>query len=73
MVFSAVLFKIKPGVDISIVTFVGLLLFIFSLFGLVPTMVFGIRLDMLLLLLLGLYTLISCFIMLKSHKNEKIP
>ena len=73
MVFSAILFKNKPGVDISIATFIGLLLFIGSLFGLVPKMIFGIRLDMLLLLLLGLYTPVSCFIRLKSQKNEKVP
>ncbi len=62
MVFSAVLYKNKPGVDISIATFVGLLLFIASLFGIIPNMVFSLRLDMLLLLLLCLYTLASFII-----------
>ena len=69
MVFSAVFSNGKPGIEISIATFIGLLIFIASLFGIVPGMIFGIRLDMLLLVLLGIYAIMSFVVRKMVNQN----
>jgi SSS family solute:Na+ symporter len=71
MVFSVVLSKRKPGIEISLATLVGLLIFLGSLFDLVPSIVGTVRLDMLLLIGLGLYSLGSFFIRyMLQNKNH---
>lgn len=71
MVFSVVLSKRRPGIEISMATLVGLHIFLGSLFGLVPSIVGTIRLDMLLLVGLAIYSLGSFFIRdLLQNKNH---
>ncbi len=59
MIFAAVLTKRAPNKLVIWATFGALLIFLSSVMKLIPTMVGAVRLDMGLLLLLGLITLIS--------------
>lgn len=61
MIFAAILSSKPPGFEIVILTFVGLLLFIGSLFGLLPAVIVGLRIETFLLLCLSLVVLISLF------------
>ena len=62
MVLAGVLMKRSPGMHVVAATAVALLVFLLSLVGLVPEMAGPIRLDLLLLLLLGIVTATSAFL-----------
>jgi SSS family solute:Na+ symporter len=62
MVLAGVLMKKSPGMHVVAATAVALLVFLLSLVGLVPEMAGPIRLDLLLLLLLGIVTATSAFL-----------
>ena len=69
MIFAAVLTKRAPGKVVIWATFVGLLIFLSSVMKLIPTMVGPVRLDMGLLLLLGLITVLSVLLKDKEVTN----
>lgn len=58
MIFTAIFLKKKPGVIIPVMTFTCLIIFILSLLGWIPDQIFRIRMDLLLLVFLGIFTLI---------------
>jgi SSS family solute:Na+ symporter len=61
MIFSAILSSRSPGIGIVILTFVGLLIFIGSLFKLLPVVLAGLQIETFLLLCLSLVVLVSLF------------
>lgn len=61
MIFAAVLSLKPPGSEIVVLTFAGLLLFIGSLFGLLPSALAGLRVETFILLCLSLVALLSYF------------
>ena len=56
LIIAAVLTPRPPGVEIVIATAMALLVFLCSLFGVVPVQIGQLRLDLLLLLLLSAFT-----------------
>ncbi|MEX2402105.1 MAG: sodium:solute symporter family protein [Rhodothermales bacterium] len=62
MVIAGVICRRAPGREVVVATAVGLILFILSLVGLVPSLVGPARLDLLLLVLLGIITAVSSVI-----------
>lgn len=62
MIFYAVLGKTKPGKEIIIFTFIGLIIFILSLLETIPNSVMNTRMDLFLLLSLGILTIVSAII-----------
>ncbi|MGM0474836.1 MAG: hypothetical protein ACQERV_11880, partial [Bacteroidota bacterium] len=58
MIFTAIFLKKKPGIIIPVMTFACLIIFILSLLGWIPDQIFRIRMDLLLLVILGIFTLI---------------
>ena len=62
MVFAAVLLKNPPRFEIIIATLIGLLLFLGSMFGIVPCEIGFLRLDMLLLIGLAVNATVSMFV-----------
>ncbi len=61
MILAGILAKKPLGAEIIVATALALLLFLCSLLGLIPTVVGPVRLDLLLLLSVGLVTLISYY------------
>jgi len=59
MIFAAILSSKPPGFEIVVLTFAGLLIFISSLFGLLPAELAGIRIETFILLCLSFVVLIS--------------
>lgn len=68
-----VLTKKAPGVEIVVATAVGLLVFLLSLVGIVPEMLGPVRLDLLLLLLLGAFTATSAYLRFRAHEVVEVP
>jgi SSS family solute:Na+ symporter len=62
MIFAAILQKKSPGFEVVIFTLAGLILFLASLFELIPAELLGFRMDMLLLVSLGIITIFSILI-----------
>ena len=62
MIFSALFSRRQPGIDVGIVTFLGLLIFLSSVLGIIPSVIGEIRLDFLLLVCLGIYAAFSSLI-----------
>jgi SSS family solute:Na+ symporter len=58
MIFTAVFTRKKPAVLIPMMTLACLIVFILSLLGLVPDQLFRIRMDLLLLVFLGIFSVI---------------
>jgi len=58
MIFSAVFSRRKPAKIIPFMTLIGLIIFIISLLGWIPDEILNIRMDMLLLIFLGVFTII---------------
>jgi hypothetical protein len=69
MVLAGVLMKKAPGMHVVAATAVALLVFLLSLIGVVPEMVGPVRLDLLLLLLLGIGTATSAFL---GHRGDTV-
>ncbi|KAA3657858.1 MAG: sodium:solute symporter family protein, partial [Calditrichaeota bacterium] len=61
MIFAAVLSSKPPGMEVVVLTAIGLLLFIGSLFGLVPQLLIGLRIETFILLSLALVACLSFF------------
>ena len=61
MIFAAVLSSKPPGLEIVVLTFAGLLIFIGSLFGLLPAVIVGLRVETFVLICLSLAVLVSLF------------
>jgi SSS family solute:Na+ symporter len=59
MIFYAVFNKKKPGKEVILLTFIGLVVFILSLLKIIPDSVLNIRMDLFLLLSLGILTIVS--------------
>lgn len=61
MIFAAILGSRPPGLELVVLTAAGLLLFIGSLFGLLPAVLTGLRIETFILLSLGLVAFFSMF------------
>ena len=59
MIFSAILFNKKPASIIPVMTLIGLIVFIISLFGWIPDLYWNIRIDIILLVVLGAFSIIA--------------
>ena len=57
MIFSAILLNKKPAPIIPVMTLIGLIVFIISLFGWIPDQYWNIRIDIILLAALGLFSI----------------
>jgi len=68
MIFSAILFKRKPAAIIPVMTLICLIIFILSLFGWIPDNIRNIRMDILLLVFLGVFSIITKLV--RSGKAE---
>ena len=67
MIFAAVFSKRKPGVVIPLVTVAALVLFILSLLGWIPDQFWNIRLDLMLLVFLGVF---SAVVSIYNNRSE---
>ncbi|UCG27844.1 MAG: hypothetical protein JSV24_00365 [Bacteroidales bacterium] len=67
MIFAAIFLKKSPGIEIVIATLTGLLLFIATLFNIIPSEIGTIRMDLLLLIFLGLFTVVIHFVRNRSN------
>jgi len=67
MIFSAILFNKKPASIIPVMTLIGLIVFIISLFGWIPEEYWNIRIDIILLAVLGLFSLTANLV------SSKVP
>ena len=61
MIFTGIFAKRKPGAEIPIVTGVALVVFLMSLFKVIPGIIGGMRLDLGLLIVLSLTAIVSAF------------
>ena len=59
MILAGIFSRRPPGLEVIIAAAVGLLLFLASLLNLIPSMIGPLRLDLLLLLAIGAFTLAS--------------
>ncbi len=69
MILAAILTQKKQGSEIIVVSAIGLLAFLASLLGIIPDSLWGFRLDLILLGLIGLVTVIS--VLLRKGKGEE--
>lgn len=65
LVLNGIFSRQKPGIEVILISLVGLLLFLLSLFGLLPSQIGIIRLDILIISIVGCFTIISA---LKRNK-----
>lgn len=61
MIFAAILSKQSPGPEIVVLTATGLLIFLGSLFGFLPSVLAGIRIETFILLCLSIVAIFSLF------------
>ncbi|MCK5462997.1 MAG: hypothetical protein KAI95_08265, partial [Bacteroidales bacterium] len=71
MILAAILRERPPSKWIVVLTAVAIILFILSLLEIIPAMIGGLRMDLALLLILGLFTTISIFVQIKSGESGK--
>jgi len=69
MILAAILRERPPSKWIVVLTAVAIIVFILSLLEIIPAKIGGLRLDLALLLILGLFTSISIFVQDKSGKS----
>ncbi len=69
MIFYAILSKHKPGMEIIVFTCIGLIFFILSLLKTIPNEVLNVRMDLFLLLSLGIITILS--VIIRNFVNKK--
>ena len=62
MILAAVLSKTKPGIEIVFATFTAMTVFLCSQFGFAPTVIGGWKIELILLLGLGIVTVTSQWI-----------
>lgn len=69
MVLAGVIGKRPPGIEVPAATAIGLFIFLLSLAGVLPSQVGSVRLDLFLLLLLGLITAVSAAV---HHRRARV-
>ena len=73
MILAAILRERPPSKWIVILTAVAIVVFISSLLEIIPAKVGGLRMDLVLLLILGLFTIASIFIQDRSGNSGTSP